>query len=319
MKLFFVVAALVVAAAAFDANELNSMNLGWTAGSNYMTGKSPESISRMLGYKRNDALWESAPWKEADVADVPATFFSAANWNYSIISDVHNQGECGSCWAFGAVETAESRQAIATQGKLDMRLSEQELTSCGPDAGCEGGDAMSAQAWIHENGLVSNECYPYTEPTCAPSQQPCEPPFQPTNPCHQPNSTCTTYQFGSPYRVGSIFGNKVESMKKELVANGPFEVCFTVYQSFVHYKKGVWKKAPGDKALGGHCVNLQGYGSQDGEDYWLIKNSWTTAWSDVNAVGQVTPGNGGYFKIIMGDSSLNGGIEEDAVALMPKA
>ena len=58
-----------------------------------MTGKSPESISRMLGYKRNDALWESAPWKEADVADVPATFFSAANWNYSIISDVHNQGE----------------------------------------------------------------------------------------------------------------------------------------------------------------------------------------------------------------------------------
>jgi cathepsin L len=29
-----------------------------------------------------------------------------------------------------------------------------------------------------------------------------------------------------------------------------------------------------------HEVTLVGYGTEDGKDYWLIRNSWSTWWGD---------------------------------------
>ena len=42
----------------------------------------------------------------------------------------------------------------------------------------------------------------------------------------------------------------------------------------------------------GHAMAVVGYGTQDGEDYWLIKNSWGTNW-----------GQDGYMKLIRGKSA----------------
>ncbi len=40
---------------------------------------------------------------------------------------------------------------------------------------------------------------------------------------------------------------------------------------------------------GGHAVEFVGWGTEGGVKYWLVKNSWNTAWGD-----------GGFFKIERG-------------------
>ena len=98
-----------------------------------------------------------------------------------------------------------------------------------------------------------------------------------------------------------LFGQvPVAQMKAELAKNGPIESAFTVYADFVHYKSGVYSHTTGS-ALGGHAVKIIGYGTENGSDYWLVQNSWTTTWGD-----------GGYFKIKAGSDEC--GIESQAIA-----
>ena len=86
---------------------------------------------------------------------------------------------------------------------------------------------------------------------------------------------------------------------------------FFVHQSFTSYKSGVYsKKLLNDPMLGGHAIKIMGFGTENGEDYWLVANSWNEAW-----------GMNGYFKIKRGtnecqieDAIVNGG----PVAGMPK-
>ena len=53
--------------------------------------------------------------------------------------------------------------------------------------------------------------------------------------------------------------------------------AFTVYDDFLLYKEGVYQVTPGAKPVGGHAVELIGWGStDDGTEYWLMKNNWNT-------------------------------------------
>ena len=54
-------------------------------------------------------------------------------------------------------------------------------------------------------------------------------------------------------------------------------------------------------ALGGHAIEIIGYGTEEGTDYWLVKNSWNDAWGD-----------GGTFKIKRGVDEC--GIESQVTA-----
>ncbi|CAG2178522.1 unnamed protein product [Oppiella nova] len=42
---------------------------------------------------------------------------------------------------------------------------------------------------------------------------------------------------------------------------------------------------------GSHAVIIVGWGTENGQDYWLIKNSWGTGW-----------GEAGYFKMVRGQN-----------------
>ena len=69
---------------------------------------------------------------------------------------------------------------------------------------------------------------------------------------------------------------------------------------FKTYKSGVLNDSTCGTKLD-HAVLAVGYGSEDGQDYWLIKNSWNTTWGDE-----------GYIKLaITGDGAGMCGVQSD--------
>merc|ERR1712146_215246 len=86
--------------------------------------------------------------------------------------------------------------------------------------------------------------------------------------------------------------NGVANIQRELMTNGPVQVAFMVYKSWV-YQKHRFEFIP----EGGHAVKLVGWGTEQGTDYWLVANSWNTNW-----------GMDGFFKIKRGGNEC--GIEK---------
>ena len=87
---------------------------------------------------------------------------------------------------------------------------------------------------------------------------------------------------------------------EEISTNGPVTAAFTVYEDFVSYSTGVYQHTTG-KQLGGHAIEIVGYGEENGTKYWKIKNSWNPTWGDK-----------GFFKILRGSNEC--GIENQISA-----
>lgn len=280
-------------------NQINSdASSTWVAGaSDRFAGMTLKDFSRLLGVVKNPM--NKLPMKEPapDMA-IPASFDARTNWP-GCIGPILDQGHCGSCWAFGAVESLEDRLCIQSQGKTNVSLSEQLLVSCDNDnSGCDGGDPLSAWQFLQSSGTVTEACYPYDMGTC--HHPGCSEWNTPS--C---NTTCQdgsafsacTYKAQTAYSVSS----KVEEIQKEIMTNGPVEVSFAVYEDFANYQSGVYIHKTGAE-LGLHAVKNIGWGvDSTGVDYWIIQNSWNPTW-----------GMNGYFLIRRGTDEC--GIEDDVVA-----
>jgi len=79
------------------------------------------------------------------------------------VQPIQDQGRCGSCWSFATTSVMESVHAIAT-GRLDTKLSEQQLVDCSSrygNHGCQGGYAGGAYTYAIQNLMESEYSYPY--------------------------------------------------------------------------------------------------------------------------------------------------------------
>ncbi|XP_015572445.1 cathepsin B-like protease 3 [Ricinus communis] len=239
---------------------------------------------------------------------LPKEFDARTAWPHcSTIGKILDQGHCGSCWAFGAVESLSDRFCI--HFGMNISLSVNDLLACCGflcGDGCDGGYPMYAWRYFVHHGVVTEECDPYFD-NIGCSHPGCEPGF-PTPKCVR--KCIDKNQLWRQSKHYSVNAYRISSDPHDVMAevykNGPVEVSFTVYEDFAHYKSGVYKHITGE-VMGGHAVKLIGWGTSDnGEDYWLLANQWNRGWGD-----------DGYFKIRRGTNEC--GIEDDAVAGLPSA
>jgi len=222
------------------------------------------------GYKRMPT-----PATKFDTISKPAKDLpTEMDWRTKgVITDVKNQGQCGSCWAFSTTEMIESYAGLASG--TTPELSPQQVTSCTPNplscggtGGCMGSIVQLGYTYIQLFGHVMEEDYPYTSGTTTETGD-CMYDFMNTAPA----VGITGYNTMTP--------NDQDAIMTHVAEVGPLAV--SVYASgWGAYGGGVYDGCSFDSNIAlNHAVQLVGYGTDATEgDYWIVRNSWGPNWGE---------------------------------------
>ncbi|KAK9877089.1 hypothetical protein WA026_016832 [Henosepilachna vigintioctopunctata] len=222
---------------------------------------SPKALPKNSGkvFKKTEGieLPESIDWREKGA-----------------VRKVKNQGDCGSCWSFSTTGALEGQFSIVKNE--DVSFSEQNLIDCNSvNLGCGGGWPVDALAFVQENGIEKEEDYPY----------------------EQKDDQCRS----DPSKVVKISGYEEipegdEAALTEMVATkGPVSICLYASSNFRSYASGILKEPSCLQDTFNHAVLIVGYGSENGEDYYIVKNSWGRSY-----------GEGGYVKLARNYNNMCG-------------
>jgi len=222
---------------------------------------------------------QKAARSDTPVLGLPASF----DWRDSgILTPVRDQGNCGSCWAFGTVGPFEAN--LKWKSSLTTDLSEEFLLSCNTDGySCNGG------WWAHEyhhNQTAINQ----TQPGAV---------LETDFPYVGASQSCNRL-FSHPYRLVNwgYVGNDssipaAEAIENALYSYGPVAVAVCAGPKMQGYRGGVFSTDERNYCGGGvnHAVVLVGW--NDAENTWIMRNSWGASW-----------GESGYMRITRGTSNI---------------
>jgi KDEL-tailed cysteine endopeptidase len=198
-----------------------------------------------------------------------------------VVTPVKDQGQCGSCWAFSATG-AISAAVSMSKGQL-VDLSEEQLVDCATGIqygshGCNGGQMDGGFKYVINNGQCAESAYPYTSGS------------------GKSGSCQTCSSIAKISSCNDVTPNDQLALKAA-VAQQPVAIALSadtlVFQS---YSKGILTASSCYTELD-HGVLIVGYGEENGQKYWTVKNSWSETWGDA-----------GYIRIGRSESTNDAGI-----------
>jgi hypothetical protein len=200
-----------------------------------------------------------------------------------------NQGNCGSAAAFSTTHTWQDY--FTSRGCGYPRLAVQHPVNCA--ISCSGGYPSTIYNWIQSTGITTESCLAYkaVKGTCG-------------NACDGTSSTCGG-QATITQRLKTYYActTQVPTIMAWLDAGYPVSTAMQIQYKFYDHASAtvatnsVYPRSTGNSAVAGyHAIEIVGYGTLAGTDYWIVKNTWGSTWGD-----------SGYLKVAKGVDQ--GGIE----------
>lgn len=259
--------------------EINSLG-SWVASDYFTNGLTQADLANLVAtFEEDETDVHEDNWGALeDRIQIPSSFDSRVQWP-NCIHPIRDQSQCGSCWAFSAVEVLSDRFCI--EKGIEVVLSPQWVVNCDRrNFGCNGGYLNRAWTFLRREGSVADSCLPYS------SGQSGE------------KSTCpTACEDGTNIRryTASLIKRYLGPIKIQLaiMEAGPVQTSFKVYHDFMQYQSGIYTHV-GGSLLGAHAVKIVGWGQENGVNYWIIANSWGRNW-----------GEDGYFRIAFGEVGID--------------
>lgn len=254
----------------------NSKNLSWQEGVNKFSALTPAEktalFGRNKGSTRSKKMLKSShdlpsDFKLKSISELPKN----VDWRKipNVVSPVKDQGHCGSCWAFASTAVIESH--VALKSGLLFDLSVQQIAMCAPNpnqcggsGGCNGATAELAFDYLtNSNGIYQEYQYSYQSY------------YGKDYECAIPS--------GSP--VATINGyvqlpiNNQTALLNAVAQLGPIAVSVDA-STWSSYSGGIFNGCNQVNPDINHAVVLVGYGEEEGQKYWIIRNSWSPDWGE---------------------------------------
>ena len=265
-----------------EIEEMNEFNGNYTVGINKFTDMTDMERAGMINnaYKglnldfSNDVIEFTGKYDKGDV-----------NW-IDVMPPVRNQGQCGSCYSFGALESIEAR--YKQNLNKTVSLSEGEIIDCSYRFGnmrCNGGMPDRVFEYIKEYGVCQINKYPYSIPFELCNMKACK-------------------EKERVYIKGWVDVNSFdEDALTKAVNEGPVSVAIDA-SNLSPYTGGIFTDCSSKLD---HAVVVYGYGiTEDGKKFWRMRNSWGEDWGD-----------NGNFMIPRATGSIIGGCGINSVPSYP--
>jgi len=246
--------------------EIAALNNSETSvhGHNKFSDFTREEYRKMLGLKNIEM-----PAANGCLSGTPTV--DSVNWiQAGKVDAVQDQGQCGSCWAFSTALSTSSAYAIDVEDVV-YSLSQQQLVDCahGLNQGCNGGMYTYAWNYLKSNSFMLKADYPYTAVDGT---------------CMYDESKGVMHAGGNdarhPYESICADSNSIKSAIQTKPNSVAIKADSMVFQT---YKSGVITSEKCGTEID-HAVTAVGFGTEDGQDYYLVQNSWAETWGDNGTV-----------------------------------
>jgi len=190
---------------------------------------------------------------------------SEKDWSSTdAVTAVKDQGQCGSCWAFSTTGAMEGLYYLTNSSQRSF--SEQQLMDCSSAEGnmsCNGGLMDNAFDYLEENGVTDESNYPYTAE----------------------DGTCDSSRITDGFKISNYVDlPNSQTALVNAVAERPVSIAINANPIQLYFDGIFDDWSCGDQI--DHGVLAVGYGSEAGQDFFKVKNSWGADW-----------GESGYFRL----------------------